>query len=100
MKGDLEPFADGLDDVFRRLGLSDPRLQAALIAEWDEMVGHPWKGRSRPVVVKGTTLVVEAANASMITLLRYGEANLLEVLAGRFGEGKVTGVEVVPPGRR
>lgn len=100
MKGDLESFADGLDDVFRRLGLSNPRLQADLAAEWDQLVGSPWKGRSRPVVVRGTALIVEATSASIVTLLRYGEASLLEVLATRFGAGQITSVEVVPPARR
>lgn len=100
MSRDLEPLSGGLDDVFRRLGLSNPVLQAEIVAEWDSLVGSPWQGRSRPVVVKGTTLVVEAKSSSMVSLLRYGEASLLETLANRFGKDLITGVEVVPPGRR
>lgn len=100
MSRDPESFAEGLDEMFRRLGLSNPRLQAALIEEWDSLVGSPWQGRSHPVVVKGTTLVVEATSPSMVSLLRYGEASLLETLSKRFGEGQVTGVEVVPPRTR
>lgn len=100
MSRDLEPFADGLDSVFRRLGLSNPRLQAALIEEWDTLVGSPWQGRSRPVVVKGTTVVVEASSASLVSMLRYGEASLIESLSERFGEGQITDVEVVAPKRR
>lgn len=99
MSGDLEPVGDGIDELFRRLGLSNPRLQSAVIEEWDELVGEPWLGRSRPVVVKGTTLVVEANAPSLVSFLRYGEASLLEVLSRRFGEGQITGVEVIAPGR-
>lgn len=100
VKGDLEPISDGLDDVFRRLGLSNPRIHAVLVAEWDRLAGAPWAGRSKPVVVQGTTLVVEATSASTVTLLRYGESSLVEILKGRFGEGIVTKIEVVPPARR
>jgi len=100
MSGDLESFGDGLDELFRRLGLSNPRLQAELVEEWDSLVASPWLGRSKPVVVRGTTLVVEAVSPSMVSLLRYGEVSLLETLRERFGEGKITGVEVVAPGRR
>ena len=60
---DLEPLAEGLEKVFGRLGLPDPRVMSAIIDEWDTLAGTPWKGNSKPVVVRGRTLVVEATGA-------------------------------------
>ena len=96
---DLEPFSESLDEVFTRLGLPDPVLVSQIADDWDELAGKPWVGRSRPLYVKGNTLIVEASSPSMIAFLRYGEASLIESLAERFGAGRVDSVEVVPPGR-
>ena len=96
---DLEHFSESLDEMFRKMGLSDPAVMAALSSEWDELAGAPWAGRSRPLFVRGSTLVVEASSGSMIAFLRYGELNLLGTLAERFGEGTIKTVEIQPPGR-
>lgn len=97
---DLEPFADSLDDMFKRLGLPDPVVMASLSAEWEELAGPPWSGRSKPLYIKGSTLVVEASSGSMIAFLRYGERGLLETLASRFGEGTIQSIDIRAPGRR
>jgi predicted nucleic acid-binding Zn ribbon protein len=97
--GDLEHFSDSLDDMFRKMGLSDPAVMAALSTEWDELAGAPWAGRSRPLYVKGSTLVVEASSGSMVAFLRYGEVNLLATLAERFGAGTIKVIDIHPPGR-
>jgi hypothetical protein len=97
--GDLSSFESSLDDVFRKLGLPDPVLMSHLIDEWDELSGAPWVGRSRPVVIRGRTLVVEASSPSMVAFLRYGATQLVETLKNRFGEGVVDQVEVTPPSR-
>lgn len=97
---DLEHFSESVDEMFKRLGLPDPVVMAALSSEWDELAGAPWSGRSKPLYIKGTTLVVEASSGSMVAFLRYGEASLLEALSERFGEGTVRSVEVRPPGSR
>ncbi len=95
MSKDLEPIAETFDDVFARLGLPKPQLQAEIAAEWDELAGRPWVGRSRPLVLRGATLVVEVASPSMVSLVRYGESGLLKSLRERFGEGVITAIEVV-----
>jgi predicted nucleic acid-binding Zn ribbon protein len=97
---DLEPFADGLDEMFGKLGLPDPRVMSAILEDWSELAGPPWVDHSRPVIVQGKTLVVEANAPSRVAFLKYGIKSLLEALAGRFGDGVITGVEVVPPRRR
>ncbi len=96
---DLEPFSESLNDVFTRLGLPDPVLMAQVNGEWEALAGQPWVGRSKPMFVRGRTLVIEASAPSMVAFLRYGEASLLETLRNRFGEGVIDSIEVLPPGR-
>lgn len=97
---DLEPFSDSVDEMFIRLGLSDPAVMAALVSEWEDLAGPPWSGRSRPVFVRNKRLVVEASTASMVAFLRYGETTLLGRLEERFGEGVFEGIDVQPPNSR
>ena len=99
MTDDLEPFADSVNDVFARLGLPDPVIMAKITSEWDTLAGKPWVGRSKPLFVRGTTLVVEASAPSMVAFLRYGEATLVENLENRFGRGVIDAVEVLAPDR-
>lgn len=96
---ELEHFSESVDEMFARLGLPDPVVMAGISSEWDDLAGPPWSGRSKPLYMKGKTLVVEAASASMVAFLRYGEEGLLAGLAHRFGEGVVDRVDIRPPGR-
>ena len=96
---DLEHFSDSVDEMFKRLGLPDPVVMAALSSEWDQLAGPPWAGRSKPLYIRGTTLVVEASSGSMVAFLRYGESTLLATLAERFGRDTVRAVDIRPPGR-
>lgn len=94
---DLEHFSESVDEMFTRLGLPDPVLMAGVSSEWDELAGAPWAGRSKPLFIKGKTLVVEAVSPSMVAFLRYAESSLLERLAERFGEGVIESVDIKTP---
>ena len=96
---DLEHFSDSVDEMFTRLGLPDPTVMAALSSEWEQLAGAPWAGRSRPLYIRGKTLLVEASSGSMVAFLRYGETSLLETLAARFGEGVIQRIDIKLPGR-
>ncbi|HJQ75995.1 MAG TPA: DUF721 domain-containing protein [Acidimicrobiia bacterium] len=98
-KRDLEHFSDSVDAMFARLGLPDPMMMATLSAEWDRLAPAPWSSRSTPLYMTGSTLVVEASSPSMVAFLRYGEADLLDKLAERFGPDKVKTIEIKRPGR-
>ena len=91
---DLEHVSDSIDDMFTRMGLPDPEVAAALSSEWEALAGPPWSGRSRPLYVRGSTLVVEASSASIIAFLRYGEADLIGKLEKRFGRRVVETVDI------
>ncbi len=95
---DLEHFSESVDDMFARLGLPDPVVMAGISSDWDELAGAPWAGRSRPLYIKGKTLVVEASSPSMVAFLRYGETSLLDRLEERFGPGVVQKVDIRLPG--
>lgn len=96
---ELEHFSESVDDMFARLGLPDPVVMAGISSEWDDLAGAPWAGRSRPLYIRGKTLVVEASSPSMVAFLRYGETSLLDRLEERFGEGVVRKVDIRLPGR-
>lgn len=95
---DLEHFSESVDDMFARLGLPDPVVMAGISSEWDDLAGAPWAGRSRPLYIRGKTLVVEASSPSMVAFLRYGETSLLDRLEERFGQDVVQKVDIRLPG--
>ncbi len=100
MSGDeFEDLAAALDRLFARLGVESPELMAKVIEMWDEVAGKPWKDRSRPVFMRGRTLVVEAFSPSAVALLKYQTSQLAEAFKQALGEGTVDAVEVIPPGR-
>ena len=94
--GDLTSFRRSLDDMFRRLGLPDPVVMSQLIEGWDELAGNPWNGRSKPLMIEGKTLIVEASSPSLVAFLRYGSADLIARLGQRFGAGVIEKIEVRP----
>jgi predicted nucleic acid-binding Zn ribbon protein len=94
---DLTPFRTSLEEMFRRMGLSDPIVMSRLSGGWDELAGSPWSGRSRPLFIQGKTLVVEAAAPSMVAFLRYGSAELVASLKDVIGEGVIDQIEVRAP---
>lgn len=96
---DLEHISDSVNEMFRRLGLPDPTVMSTLSAEWDDLAGAPWSSRSKPLYMRGTTLVVEASSSSMVAFLRYAERPLIDKLSERLGDGVVDSVEIYPPGR-
>ena len=94
---DLDSFQKSLETTFRKLGLPDPALMSQLVQSWEELAGDPWKGRSKPLVVEGKTLIVEASTPSLVAFLRYGSADLVDRLEERFGAGVIDKIEVRPP---
>lgn len=98
--GDLTPFRTSLEEMFRRMGLSDPIVMSRLSAGWDELAGSPWAGRSRPLFIQGKTLVVEASAPSMVAFLRYGSSALVASLQEVIGADTIEQIEVRPPSAR
>lgn len=97
-EGDLTSFQASLEDMFRKLGLSDPMALARLTGAWDDLAGTPWAGRSKPLFIREKTLVVEAAAPSMVAFLKYGSATLVATLRDVLGPGVIERIEVRSPG--
>lgn len=95
--GELTPFRTSLEEMFRKMGLSDPIVMSRLSGGWDELAGSPWSGRSRPLFIRSKTLVVEATAPSMVAFLRYGSADLVAILNQVIGEGVIEQIEVRAP---
>lgn len=96
-EGDLTSFQTSIEEMFRKLGLSDPMALARVTGSWDELAGTPWAGRSKPLFIQGKTLVVEAAAPSMVAFLRYGSATLVTALNDVLGPGVIDRIEVRAP---
>jgi hypothetical protein len=96
-EGDLTSFQTSIEEMFRKLGLSDPMALARVTGSWDELAGTPWAGRSKPLFIQGRTLVVEAAAPSMVAFLRYGSATLVTALNDVLGPGVIDRIEVRAP---
>ncbi|MFQ5523399.1 MAG: DUF721 domain-containing protein [Acidimicrobiia bacterium] len=101
MRGeDFDDLGSALDQVFARLGVESPALMAKVMESWEEVAGSPWTERSRPIFIRGKTLVVEAFSPSAVALLKYQAGQLAEALRRALGEGTIEAIEVVPPERR
>lgn len=94
---DMSSFESTMLEMFRRMGLPDPLLVGRIKDEWDELAASPWAGKSKPITVRGKTLVVEANTPSLVAFLKYGTNGLLTALEERFGPGVIESIEVRGP---
>lgn len=81
--------------LLAKLGLPEPGLLGRLAAEWDELAGPPWAGRSQPVYLRDKAVVVSVDDPGLVSMLRYATGELLERLDQRFGSGAVESIRVV-----
>jgi hypothetical protein len=91
---DLQRIGDDLDGVLRRLGLPSPDALDRLLNEWPEVAGGVWAQRAVPVGLRSGELVVEVADGSTASLLRYQVDALLERLEQALGARLVGSVRL------
>lgn len=93
---DHEPATPGaeLDVLARRFGLPSARALGGVFRRWPEIVGVQAAAHSRPVRLRGTTLLVAVDHPAWATSLRHLQATLLGRLDEVCGAGAVTTVEV------
>jgi len=82
---DLERIGDGLEAVLRRLGLPAVDVLQRLVSDWAELAGEPWASRARPAGLQRGELVVEVADGTSASLLRYQTEELLRRLEEGLG---------------
>jgi predicted nucleic acid-binding Zn ribbon protein len=91
---DLERIGDGLEAVLRRLGLPAVDVLQRLVSDWTELTGEPWASRARPAGLQRGELVVEVADGTSASLLRYQTEELLRRLEEGLGARLVNTVRI------
>lgn len=91
---DLERIGDGLEAVLRRLGLPAVDVLQRLVSDWAELAGEPWASRARPAGLQRGELVVEVADGTSASLLRYQTEELLRRLEEGLGARLVDTVRI------
>ena len=82
---DLQPIGDDLEAMLRRLGLPAPGVLERLVGDWAQVAGEPWAGQAAPVNLHRGELVVEVADGTTASLLKYQVNGLLERLEQGLG---------------
>ncbi|MBU3700893.1 MAG: DUF721 domain-containing protein [Acidimicrobiia bacterium] len=88
------PLRAGLDRVVRRLGGPSADVASGVFGRWDEMVGETVAANSRPVAVRGTTLVLAVSDPAWATQLRFLEADIVARLVEELGASSIESIEV------
>ncbi|HSG78431.1 MAG TPA: DUF721 domain-containing protein [Acidimicrobiia bacterium] len=91
---DLTPVGDGLERMLRALGMPEAIDVTTLVDRWDEVAGEPFASLSRPASFGRGELTLEVADGAVASLLKYRVGDLVDRLARRFGEGRVTSVRI------
>lgn len=84
-KRELTNVADVLDGLIARIAGSSAGLLINLKSSWNDVAGPSWAGRSAPVRIDHDTLIIEVADGSVASLLRYEATSLLNDLEAAFG---------------
>jgi len=82
---DLQRIGDDLNAVLRRLGLPAPGARERLVNDWAQVAGEPWAERAAPVGLQRGELVLEVADGTTASLLKYQVNGLLDRLEEGLG---------------
>ena len=82
---DLQRIGDDLEGLLRHLGLPAPGALERLLHDWARVAGEPWAERAVPVGLNRGELVVEVADGTTASLLKYQVNGLLERLEESLG---------------
>ena len=88
------PLRAGLDRVVRRLGGPSADVASGVFGRWEEVVGETVAANSRPVAVRGTTLVLAVTDPAWATQLRFLEADIVARLTEALGTAAIESIEV------
>ena len=91
---DLERIGEDLAAVLRRLGLPSVGALQRLVDDWADLAGEPWASRSLPATLQHGELLVEVADGTSASLLRYQVGELLRRLEEGLGARLVDTVRI------
>ena len=92
--GDPVSMRASLDRIVRHLGGPSAEVTTGIFGRWPELVGDAVAAQSRPVAMKGTTLVVAVSDPAWATQLRFLEHDLIERLQVELGQDAIDTIEV------
>ncbi len=91
---DLVHVGEGLEKLLRRLGMVAPVDLGRLVDEWAQLAGDPWATRAVPVGLQRGELVLEVADGTDASLLKYQVGTLVERLERELGGRMVEAVRI------
>lgn len=83
-----------LGSIIEKAAVGVDVRQSDLIGDWESFAPLDWATFGTPIGVRDLTLLVEVADGSAATILKYQIPDLLGAIEQRFGSGLVTGVRV------
>ncbi len=92
--GDPVSMHASLDRIVRHLGGPSADVTTGIFGRWPELVGDAVAAQSRPVAMKGTTLVVAVSDPAWATQLRFLEHDLIERLRAELGQDAIDAIDV------
>jgi len=91
---DLEPIGGELEALLTRLGMPPTLDVARLVDEWDELAGEPFSTLTTPAGFADGELVLEVADGSAASLMKYRAGALLDRLREALGDGLVDRIKI------
>lgn len=90
-----------VDRYLSKIHQDDAIVLQALRENWPSLTGPDVARQLLPQALRGTTLVIAAANQTLLFAFRDPKLRdpLIHNLSG-FTDGRITEIQVVPPGRR
>ena len=85
-EGGPTPLAEALDAYLQGAGLADALARLAALDEWAAAVGARVSEVTRPVEVRGDTLVVEVSSSAWINELAMMSSLILKRVNERMGD--------------
>ena len=90
----LEPIGGDLEALLTRLGMPPMLDVARLVDEWDELAGEPFSTMAIPAGFDDGELLVEVADGSAASIMKYRAGALLDRLRETLGDGIVTSIRI------
>jgi predicted nucleic acid-binding Zn ribbon protein len=78
-----------LPSVLKGLGLEQKLEEGRLRAEWEDVVGEAIAGRSRPLRIRGKTLIVEVMNSTWMNEIQFHRSEIIRKVNRGFPSLKI-----------
>ena len=94
---DPQLFGAVLERLLKARGWQQPAAEAAVLGDWERVVGAEVAAHCRPVKLDGSELTVEAESTAWATQLRMLAGRLLASIAAAVGPDVVTRLHIHGP---